>query len=438
MAGLSNVYSAILAFAKLQLIDARYKKNVSAHGRSAQRNYFCPKLKSLKKYLLLFFCITALNTGQAQSPNDSTKYLLLDMALQLQITDAIDDMYNFDFHKAEVEFNWMRYNYPEHPLPYFLFGISTWWQMMPNLDKETPLGDEFLAYMDQAIEKAENMLDVNEDNMEAEFFLAGAYGFVGRYHSEKHNWGKATNAGRLALKYLNEIRGNEDFSPEILFGDGLFNYYSVYIKETYPLLRPVLAFFPKGDKELGIEQLEKVTTNAFYTRMEAIYFLMRIKAFDMNETFEALRLSEYIYEKYPNNPYFHRFYARMLYSAGQYKEAASVSQEILNRVVAKQTGYEEISGRYAAFFLAHDYRSSNNWPAAERYYQMVIDYTENINDSESGYYLYSQLYLAEREIERAEYEPALERIDIIRDNTKRKESLNERARELKKEVRRKR
>ena len=172
MAVLPNVCSAILAFAKLQLIDARYKKNVSAHGRSAQRNYFCPKLKSLKKYLLLFFCITALNTGQAQSPNDSTKYLLLDMALQLQITDAIDDMYNFDFRKAEVEFNWMRYNYPEHPLPYFLFGISTWWQMMPNLDKETPLGDEFLAYMDQAIEKAENMLDVNEDNMEAEFFLA--------------------------------------------------------------------------------------------------------------------------------------------------------------------------------------------------------------------------------------------------------------------------
>lgn len=374
--------------------------------------------------------------AQAQKA-DSTKYLLTDFALQLEITDAIDEMYNFDFHKAEVEFNWIRYNHKEHPLAYFLYGISTWWQMMPNIQQVGKLEDRFVAYMDTAIVKSEQMLKADKNNIEAMFFLAGAHGFKGRFYSERGNWGKAANSGRLSLKYLEKTKGYEAMSPEILFGDAIFNYYSIWIRENYPSLRPILFFFKKGDKQLGIEQMEEVATNAFYTRMEAIYFLMRIKAFETNETFEALRLSEYIFNKYPNNPYFHRFYARMLYQAGQFTQSAEVSFEILDRLEKGQLGYEEISGRYASFFLARLYKSQNNDAETEKYYQQVVDFSEVIEDEESGYYLYSQMYLAEAESQRAEYESAMQRITKIRENTKRKEDLNKRARKLRKEIKRK-
>ena len=90
-------------------------------------------------------------------------------------------MYNFNFHKAEVEFNWIRYNHIEHPLSYFLYGISTWWQMMPNLDKTSELGDEFVAYMDTAIVKSEKLLKANDDNIEAIFFLAGPMDLKGDF-----------------------------------------------------------------------------------------------------------------------------------------------------------------------------------------------------------------------------------------------------------------
>ena len=371
-------------------------------------------------------------------PGDSTKYLLLNIGLQLQITDAVDNMYNFKFREAEVEFNWMKFNYPDHPLPYFLFGISTWWQMMPNLDKESPLGDEFLAYMDTTVAKAEAMFDLDEGNMEAAFFLAGAHGFVGRYHSEKKNWMRAASAGKQALKYLEITQGNESFSPEILFGDALFNYYSIWIRETYPMLRPVLFFFPKGDKALGLQQLDQVSRNAFYTRIEAIYFLMRIKAFETNEIGDALRLGEMVFRTYPDNAYFHRFYARMLYTVGQYEAAANESEEILKRIESGQIGYEEISGRYASFYLGHIHKMRGQEEAAERYFRKVIDFTQQLIDEEdSGYYLYSQYYLAEYEIKDGNFESAENRIDIIRDNSKRKDAIHEKARELKKVLRKK-
>lgn len=395
-------------------------------------------MKSLTLKLILVLCLLGgrVSTASAtQAPADSTQYLLLNMALQLQITDAVDNMYNFKFHKAEVEFDWIKYNHPEHPLSYFLFGISTWWQMMPNLNKESPLGDEFLAYMDTTVMKAEAMYDLDETNMEAAFFLAGAYGFMGRYHSEKKNWMKAAGAGRHALKYLEITQGNSSFSPEILFGDALFNYYSIWIRETYPMLRPMLIFFPKGDKELGLKQLDEVSRNAFYTRIEATYFLMRIKAFETNEAYDALRLGQYMHQKYPDNAYFHRFYAQMLYTTGQYEQAAVQSQEILKRIDQGQIGYEEVSGRYASFYLGHMNKIKGVQDTAAQYFQQVVDFTESLEDDEdSGYYLYSQLYLAEYEFEAGKYESALERVEIIRDNTKRKENINEKARDLRKEI----
>ena len=72
---------------------------------------------------------------------------------------------------------------------------------------------------------------------------------------------------------------------------------------------------------------------------------------------------------------------------------------------------------------------------AATHFQNVINFTESLVDEEdSGYYLYSQYYLAEYEVESGQYESAMDRIDIIRDNTKRRESLNEKARDLKKEI----
>jgi hypothetical protein len=46
----------------------------------------------------------------------------------------------------------------------------------------------------------------------------------------------------------------------------------VWIGEEYPWLRPVLFFFPKGNRERGIAQLRQVGQTAFYTGTEANFF----------------------------------------------------------------------------------------------------------------------------------------------------------------------
>ena len=391
------------------------------------------KVLFLLAWVLILF--GGLWQSDVKAQSDSTKYLLLNYALQIEITDAVDQMYNFNFHKAEVEFNWMKYRYPEHPLPYFLFAVSKWWQMLPYGYEDELLEEQFQKYIEVTIKKAEKLYDADEENIEASFFLAGAYGFLGRYHSEKKNWLSAAGAGKNSLKYLRVIQGNESFSPEILFGDALFNYYASWLRDEYPLLRPVMIFFPKGDMELGINQLETVSRNAFYTRIEAIYFLMRIRAYETKELEEALRLAESVHRKYPNNPYFHRFYTQMLYNNGQYNEALSESLEILKRYEARQLGYEEISAKYAHFFSGHILRGRGQHEKAQVHFYETVRFNEMLGADDSGYYLYAQYYLAEYEMQKGSYDMAMDRVKQIRKNTKRKEKIAEMARDLRKKIR---
>lgn len=323
-----------------------------------------------------------------QLPNaDSVDMLLTNVAIQVECTAAVNDMYNFRFEPAENVFAWLRRTYTNHPLPYFLFGLSYWWRMMPN-ETSDKYDKEFLAYMDSTILMAEQIIDKKPKNAEAAFFLAGAYGFKGRLYSERKNWGKATFAGKKALKYMEIAAEKGDLSPEFLLGDGLYNYYSIWIPENYAMLKPVLWFFKKGNKKTGIEQLEKVVGDAFYSKTEAQYFLMRIYA-DENQPEKAFETSSYLYRTFPENPYFHRYYARMLYTRGQLSELETVASTLLAHIDSGRFGYEEISGRYAAYYLASIYRMRNDNLRAKLFYTRAVIFSERIKSYDAGYYLYA-------------------------------------------------
>lgn len=154
---------------------------------------------------------------------------------------------------------------------------------------------------------------------------------------------------------------SQHLSPELLFGDALYNYFSVWVPENYPALKPILWFFPKGDKKLGLQQLKEVSYNAFYTRTEAMVWLMRILNNYENDNLRAFQISEYLYQTYPDNPFFHRYYARMLYAMGKFAQAEPVCKEILARIDSGMIGYEFNTGRYAAFFWARFMKRAGNW-----------------------------------------------------------------------------
>jgi hypothetical protein len=135
------------------------------------------------------------------------------MEVQIESTTAINLMYNFKFREARKQFFWLKQEYSDHPLPYFLMGLNEWWQIMPNLDVETH-DLLFEAYMDTSIMKAKNLYDMENMQVEGAFFLAASYGFKARLYSERRKWLKAAGHANKALNYLEDCRSKEELSPE--------------------------------------------------------------------------------------------------------------------------------------------------------------------------------------------------------------------------------
>jgi len=335
--------------------------------------------------------------AQAQKVRkDTTIILISSIQVQLETTEALDHMYNFRFAEAEKQFRWLKQKYPWHPISYFLMGLSTWWQIMPDLSNKS-FDERFLAYMDSSITVAERLRRRPEYKIEAAFFLAAANGFKGRLYSdeERANWIKAAAVGKSALDYLDECREMNYLSPELLFGDALYNYFSVWVPENYPSLRPILWFFRKGNKALGLQQLREVSFNAFYTRIEAMVWLMRILNGYENDPKEAFRIAQYLYQTFPGNPYFHRYYVRMLYARGMYPQLEQEAGIILQRIDSGRLGYEATSGRYASFFLGQIQETRKNLNEAKKYYEQCLRFSEKNGATSSGYYLYSLIALGE-------------------------------------------
>ena len=389
------------------------------------------------RHLVFTLCFLFLGTatsyaqwaGDAQAgiSQDHSGLLLNDMNLQIETTDAVNDMYNFKFKEAEKKFRWLKQKHPSHPLPYFLMGLSEWWKIMPNIDNQK-FDKRFMAYMDTTIYLARRMHNMDSENAEAAFFLSAAHAFKSRLYSERKSWRKAASEGKSSLDYLEMNKEKADLGPEFLFGDALYNYYAEWVPEHYPLLRPVLMFFPNGNKELGMKQLKEVAFNAFYTRTEAQYFLMRILALDEKQPYEALQLAEYLHTTYPDNPYFHRYYARMLYSTGQYNKLEKTAKEILAKIDSGMTGYESISGRYAAFYLGQMNLNFKRYEVAKPYFEQTVKFAKSDEAYDSGYLQYALIALGDIALEEGNKKLAKAYYKEVKKHAKRSDDSHEKAR----------
>jgi hypothetical protein len=395
------------------------------------------KLKyHLRQFLLLISLLPlAFNTqGQwwkltEEAEKERSKgMLLLTAEVQIEATTAINQMYNFHFPEAEREFNYLKVKYPKHPLPDFLLGLMQWWKIVPNTKSEV-YDDRLIEYMDSSIEKAEVIWDETE-NPEAAFFMAAAYGFKGRLHAERKNWTRATLAAKNALKYLEYSRNFADFSPELMFGDGLYNYYYHFIKQNFPLLRPVLWLFPKANKLQGIKQLEQVSYQAFYTRTEARYFLLQIYAME-NMADKSYDMAKYTHENFSENPFFHRYHARAAFMVGKLDEAEEQAKAILDRIENHQVGYEGVSGRYASYILGYYnlYVFKNAGEAKKRFLQ-CMEFSKQTDAMESGYYWASVLGLARIAFQEANYDLAVTYCKEVLDKADKKSAQHTEAKKL--------
>ncbi len=346
--------------------------------------------------------VVALDTvAVAPQAVDTQGWLLLDPDIRQELGGAVANMYNFKFDRAERQFRSLRRRYPRHPMPYFLLGLNVWWKMMPSNLNDTRYDRVFLAYMDTAVALAKRRYDADGHNYEACFFLAAAYGFEARLYGQRNSLAKASLCSKRALGYIERSKEANGLSPEFLLGQGLFNYYADLVGELHPWLKPVLLFFPKGNRLLGLQQVRTVAAEGFYTRTEA-----RVQLIDILESPReknvpgALQVGAQLMNEFPDNAYVQREYAKLCFLSGDVTRCELVSRQLLDKINRGLPGYEATSGRYAAYYLGYYSQFWHHNPAAAKdYYLRCIVFAETSSQTQQRYYLFANGNLAKIAVE---------------------------------------
>jgi tetratricopeptide (TPR) repeat protein len=286
-----------------------------------------------------------------------------DPAFDTLTKKGIDEVYNLSFDSARTDFRELVKLKPDHPAGYFFLAMVEWWNILINLDDESR-DEHFIRMLERVIDICDKRLDSNENDITALFFKGGSLGFRGRIHANREDWMKAANDGRLALPIVQKAYKLDPGNTDILLGTGIYNYYAEVIPEEYPIVKPLMVFFPSGDKKKGLSQLRSSAEKATYANVEASYFLLQIYFNYEKKYNEALKIADRLYRAYPRNVIFHRYLGRCYMMMGMWNEMNQTFRQIVKQAEEKQTGYDAASEREAQYYLGLYAMNMRNLDAA--------------------------------------------------------------------------
>ncbi|MBU0473860.1 MAG: tetratricopeptide repeat protein [Bacteroidetes bacterium] len=325
----------------------------------------------------------------------STTLFSQSQKLDSLITVGIHQIYSIKFDEAEATFSLIQKKYPMHPAGKFFDAMIVWWKVLLELRSEV-YDDLMRSKLELSLEQCEDILDENPNNVDAIFFKGGALGYRGRLDAIRENWLDAAADGKDALPLVLKAYELDSTNTDVILGFGIYNYYAEVIPEKFPIVEPLMFFFPKGDKKKGIEQLNYVADNGKYAKYEALYFLMTLNYSFENNQNEALKYAERLCKEFPDNPRFQSYLGRINIRRNDYSKATEIFLDIIEKYDLGYTGYSDRIKREALYYVGVNYKQMNNFTLAEKYFLNCETLSRIVDkEEETGFLANTLLYLGE-------------------------------------------
>ncbi len=337
------------------------------------------------KKLFLFVLLFSFSTFAQNSDFDS------------RVNEGIKQIYNIKFTEAEKTFRSVIADYPQHPAGRFFLAMIDWWKILLDPDNES-YDEIFFQKLEDVIYQCDQLLDKNPKNIDALFFKGGSIGFRGRLRAFRESWLKAADDGREALPIVEEAASLDPNNMDVQLGFGIYNYYAAVIPNENPLIKPLMIFFPDGDKEKGIQQLKDTAFNGKFAKYEARYFLMTLYYRYENNATIADDYAKMLTDDFPDNPVFEKWLGRIAVRRGDYFLADSVFRNVLLKADKNYIGYDRPNSlREASYYVGNNFKNSGQLDSAKIYFEKCITESKIIDEEgkESGFQVNSVLYLAQ-------------------------------------------
>ena len=307
--------------------------------------------------MVLFLILAGPRLGRAQAVSTDEGMiaqvghgLLDDAAFIAQVEQGMALLYNVQFEGARSIFEQASRHFSEHPVGPFLEAVNTWWMIQID-PADLSYDTRFNALIDEVLQRSNVLLKKDKHDRDAKYLKSAALGLRAQFRTRRQSWLGAASDGKDSFDYIEELVEEDPDNNDIYYGLGVYDYYVPLALERYALLKPVMIFFPEGNKERGISRLERVVQSGRFGRVEAAFALAKIFLHYEETPAKALGYITWLRTEFPDNPLFHTFEGQAYYQLNLLPEARRIYEEMLERHNTGKRGYNQIMGKQARNYL---------------------------------------------------------------------------------------
>jgi hypothetical protein len=268
---------------------------------------------------------------------------------------CLQHTYGFSFGEARSIQMELSSSTPGHPAPLFLEALIVYWENFP-LAPSKEASSHFISLMDRTVELSKELREDSVTYTEGVFFDLFGRAFQAMFWADNGKAGKVIPDLSNMYRYTKKGFELQDFFVEFYFSTGLYNYYIEAYPEAHSAYKPLIAFMHKGDRELGLKQLNHAINNAVFLKVEAILFMPLIQLNYEEDLNSAAIYAERLVKDYPGNILYQGHLINILLHQHRYKQV----KELLVETAEQDDSYSEMIRTLAAAFLTEKESGDEN------------------------------------------------------------------------------
>ena len=287
-----------------------------------------------------------------------------------KVERCLQHTYGFSFEEARNIQTELSSSTPDHPAPVFLEALIVYWENFPLVPSKEA-STQFISLMDRTIELSKELREDTLTYTEGVFFDLFGRAFQAMFWADNGKTGKVIPDLGNMYRYTKKGFELQELFVEFYFSTGLYNYYIEAYPEAHPGYKPLIAFMHKGDRELGLEQLNYAISHAVFLKVEAILFMSLIQLKYEADFNSAAIYAERLVQDYPGNI----FYQGHLITILLYQHRYDHARQLLLETTDQEDPYSEMVQTFAAAFLAEKESGEEN--LANKKYMETIELADS-------------------------------------------------------------
>lgn len=245
-------------------------------------------------------------------------------------------LYEFDLNKADSISDSLLKAWPEHYLSWFARTSYLWWEIISS-PQTGELETIYREHIARSMSLARTHFSRNPDHSDIFYFIS-LYAMQARLDAKNGAYIRAMRNGRNAISYVEQSRGKESQYEGFYLTSGLYNYMTIQAARRYPFLKIYSLFYPEGNRELGLQQLNSITeSDNMVWSTEANYFLMRMYLDMEQDASKALLYAARLTREYPSNLIFQYYHYQVLKALNDKESVDNKREEIRARALGNHS-----------------------------------------------------------------------------------------------------